>query len=79
MIFTADDTCTCMSIVVFLVKEMVNFIDLGTFLPYLEVACLVMLNWHSMLYVVLLVTSVVNIAVPHAPLGICTAYMVSSA
>ena len=35
IIFTADDTCTCM----FCTKEMmVNFIELGTFLPYLEVA-----------------------------------------
>ena len=35
IVFTADGTCTCM----FFRKEMmVNFIELGTFLPYLEVA-----------------------------------------
>ena len=37
-----------------------------------------MLNWHSMLYVVSLVTSVVNIVVPHVLLGICTVYMDSN-
>ena len=36
-----------------------------------------MVNWHSVWYVVLLVTSVVNIVVPHALLGIYTVYMVS--
>ena len=35
IIFTADDTCTCMF---FRKGMMVNFIELGTFLPYLEVA-----------------------------------------
>ena len=35
IIFTADDTCTCM---LFRKEMMVNFIELGTFLPYLEVA-----------------------------------------
>ena len=34
-----------------------------------------MLNWYS---VVSLVTSVVNIVVPHALLGICAVYMVSN-
>ena len=36
-----------------------------------------MVNWHSAQYVVSLVTSVVNIVVPHALLGICTVYVVS--
>ena len=34
MIFTADNTCTCM----LFFEMMVNFIELGTFLLYLEVA-----------------------------------------